>query len=35
MTHEQIIEYCLKKNGSYLDYPFDPTIPVYSGVNLK
>lgn len=28
MTHEQIIEYCLKKNGSYLDYPFDPTVPV-------
>jgi len=28
VTHEQIIEYCLKKNGSYLDYPFDPTVPV-------
>ena len=28
MTHEQIIEYCLKKSGSYLDYPFDPTVPV-------
>jgi len=28
MTHEQIIDYCLKKNGAYLDYPFDPVVPV-------
>ena len=28
MTHEQIIEYCLKKKGSYLDFPFEPTIPI-------
>lgn len=28
MTHEQIIQYCLKKNGSYLDYPFALTAPV-------
>jgi len=28
MTHEQIFEYCLKKKGSYLDFPFDPVVPV-------
>lgn len=28
MTHEQIIDYCLKKPGAYLDYPFDPVFPV-------
>lgn len=28
MTRQQIIEICLKKQGSYLDYPFDPTFPV-------
>lgn len=28
MTHEQILEYCLKKKGTYLDYPFDPDYPV-------
>ena len=28
MTHDQIIDYCLKKKGSYLDYPFDPVVPV-------
>lgn len=28
MTHEQIIDYCLKKPGAYLDFPFEPDIPV-------
>lgn len=28
MTHEQIIDYCLKKNGAYLDFPFEPYIPI-------
>ena len=28
MTHKEIIDYCLKKPGAYLDYPFDPVIPV-------
>jgi len=28
MTHKQIIDYCLNKPGSYLDYPFDPIVPV-------
>ena len=28
MTHDQIIDYCLKKKGAYLDFPFDPDIPV-------
>jgi predicted DNA-binding protein (MmcQ/YjbR family) len=28
MTHTEIIEYCLKKSGAYLDYPFDPIMPV-------
>jgi predicted DNA-binding protein (MmcQ/YjbR family) len=28
MTHEEIIEYCLAKDGAYLDYPFDPIFPV-------
>ena len=27
MTHQQIIDYCLKKRGAYLDYPFDPVFP--------
>jgi len=28
MTHQQIVDYCLKKPGAYLDYPFDPIWPV-------
>ena len=28
MTHSEIIDYCLKKTGAYLDYPFDPIYPV-------
>ena len=28
MTHQEITEYCLKKRGAYLDYPFDPAFPV-------
>lgn len=28
MTHKQIIDYCLKKSGAYLDYPFEPNIPI-------
>lgn len=28
MTHQQIIDYCLRKSGAYLDYPFDPEYPV-------
>lgn len=28
MTHQQIIDYCLQKSGAYLDYPFNPDIPV-------
>ena len=28
MTHQEIIDYCLKKPGAYLDYPFDPVFPV-------
>jgi len=28
MTHKEIIDYCLKKSGAYLDYPFDPIYPV-------
>ena len=28
MTHTEIIDYCLKKTGAYLDYPFDPIFPV-------
>ena len=28
MTHDQIIEYCLNKSCSYLDFPFNPTVPV-------
>ena len=28
MTHKQIINYSLKKNGAYLDYPFGPEVPV-------
>ena len=28
MTHQQIIDYCLRKRGAYLDHPFDPILPV-------
>lgn len=28
MTHQEIIDYSLQKPGAYLDYPFDPTVPV-------
>ncbi len=28
MTHQEIIDYCLKKPGVYLDWPFDPVFPV-------
>ena len=28
MTHAEIIDYCLKKPGAYLDYPFEPWCPV-------
>lgn len=28
MTHRQIIDYCLNKAGAYLDYPFNPVVPV-------
>ncbi|NJD04447.1 MAG: hypothetical protein FIA99_18065 [Ruminiclostridium sp.] len=28
MTLDQIIEYCLEKPGTYLDYPFNPIFPV-------
>ncbi len=28
MTLDQIIDYCLEKPGAYLDFPFDPTLPV-------
>ena len=28
MTHKEIIDYCMKKFGAYLDYPFDPVFPV-------
>jgi predicted DNA-binding protein (MmcQ/YjbR family) len=28
MTHQEIIDYCLQKNGAYMDYPFDPICPV-------
>lgn len=28
MTHKEIIEYCLKKPGAYIDYPFYPVSPV-------
>lgn len=28
MTHAEIIDYCLKKPGAYIDYPFDPIFPV-------
>ena len=27
MTHREIIDYCLKKPGAYLDFPFDPIFP--------
>ncbi|NLG37909.1 MAG: hypothetical protein GX549_07815 [Clostridiales bacterium] len=28
MTHQEIIDYCLRKPCAYLDYPFDPVFPV-------
>ena len=28
MTHQEILDYCLRKPGAYLDYPFDPITPV-------
>jgi len=28
MTHQQIIGYCLQKPYAYVDYPFEPNIPV-------
>jgi len=28
VTHQEIIYYCMKKKGSYLDYPFSPVFPV-------
>ncbi|MCL1830619.1 MAG: MmcQ/YjbR family DNA-binding protein [Oscillospiraceae bacterium] len=28
MTHQEIIDYCMKKKGAYLDYPFDQQMPV-------
>lgn len=28
MTHAEIIDYCLKKQGAYLDFPFEPDFPV-------
>ncbi len=28
MTHRQILDICLRKPGAYLDYPFDPIVPV-------
>ena len=28
MTYKEIIDYCLKKSGAYLDYPLDPVFPV-------
>lgn len=28
MTHTEIVDYCLKKTGTYLDYPFGPITPV-------
>ncbi len=28
MTHQEIMDYCLKKSGAYLDYPFNPVTPV-------
>ena len=28
MTHNEIITYCLTKNGAYLDYPFGPDVSI-------
>ena len=28
MTHQKILEYCLEKQGAYLDYPFGPEVAV-------
>ena len=28
MTHQQIIDYCLQKSGSYIDFPFGALVPV-------
>lgn len=28
MIHQKIIDYCLKKTGAYLDYPFGPDVAV-------
>jgi predicted DNA-binding protein (MmcQ/YjbR family) len=28
MNLQEIIDYCIKKPGAYLDYPFDPVFPV-------
>lgn len=28
VTHKEIMEYCLKKKGAYLDFPFAPDYPV-------
>ena len=28
MTLKEVTDYCLKKNGAYLDYPFSPVFPV-------
>ena len=28
MTLQEIIDYCVKMPGAYLDYPFDPIFPV-------
>jgi len=27
MTHKEIIDYCLKKPGAYVDFPFEPWCP--------
>jgi len=28
MTHQQIIDYCLQKPYAYIDFPFEPNVPV-------
>ena len=28
MTHQEILDYCLGKQGAYLDYPFGPDVAV-------
>ena len=28
MTHQQILDYSLQKRGAYLDFPFEPNVPV-------